>query len=218
MYASVGEPVHGPDVGEKQHEFGLAQAAAAMPGIHVVTTGDIDMYRRVTALLALTLTSLGSAEEFRTGPLIEDFGPVIAVDGKDITVDTERRYRLVFDAAASDGEDALNREFETVARFLNMHALNGVPPANMDIKVVVHGEALMSVLEHGPYRRRFGRDNPSLELVSRLADAGVEFLVCGQSMGFRDVLKEELSDSAQVGLSAMTMLAVYQADGYALIP
>jgi len=176
------------------------------------------MQRMATTLLAFIATATVSAEEFRTGPLIEGYGPVIAVEAKDVPVDTGRRYRLVFDAAAASGEDALNREFETVARFLNMHALNGVPREQMDLAVVVHGGALMSVLNREAYRHRFGRDNPSLDLVERLADAGVEIYVCGQSMGFRNVEKKELSGAVQLGLSAMTLLATHQSDGYALIP
>jgi intracellular sulfur oxidation DsrE/DsrF family protein len=48
--------------------------------------------------------------------------------------------------------------------------------------------------------------------------AGVEFFVCGQSMAFGSVEKNELASPVKVALSAMTMISVLQADGYALLP
>lgn len=173
----------------------------------------------ILLLLAALAGSATAAEAFRTGPLIEGYGPAIPVADKDVPVDTARQYRLVFDAAAgAEDADSLNREFESVARFMNMQAMNGVPAKNLDLAVVVHGAALSAVLSNDAYRQRFGRDNPSLELIQKLAAAGVGIYVCGQSMGFRDITKGELSDVAKVGLSAMTLLTTHQIDGYALIP
>lgn len=175
------------------------------------------MYRRLAA--ALLFISPASAEEFRTGPLIEGYGPAIAVADKDVAVDTVRTYRLVFDAGSgSPGDGRPNPELESAARFLNMQAANGVPAENMELAIVVHGEALMSVLNHDAYQQRFRQPNPSLDLLERLVDAGVDVYVCGQSMGFRNVEKAELSENVAVGLSAMTLLATHQDQGYALIP
>ena len=99
-----------------------------------------------------------------------------------------------------------------------MHALNGVRPERMQLVVVVHGEALKSVLSDAAYSRRYGTANPSLELLEDLHAQGVTVYVCGQSMGFRDVDRSELAAPARVALSAMTALTALQADGYSLIP
>jgi intracellular sulfur oxidation DsrE/DsrF family protein len=99
-----------------------------------------------------------------------------------------------------------------------MHARNGTPVENMELAVVLHGAAVKNVLSHDAYRSRYATDNPNLELVGRLHDAGVRFYVCGQSMTFGGVEKKELASQAKVALSAMTMLTVLQNDGYALLP
>ncbi len=80
-----------------------------------------------------------------------------------------------------------------------------------------YGPVLKSLLSDSAYRTRFGIENPNTELLDKLASAGVRFYVCGQSMAFGGVVKEELSDKAKVALSAMTMLTVLQSDGYALL-
>lgn len=171
------------------------------------------------ALTLALLTTAALAEDFATGPLIEKYGPVIAVANRDLMLDSERDYHVVFDAAAYPGSPAeLNAELETVARFLNMHALNGVSPERMHLAVVVHGDALKSVLADDAYRRRYDSANPSLDLLLELQAAGVAIYVCGQSMGARGVEKSELASPARVALSAMTVLSTLQANGYSLIP
>ena len=128
-------------------------------------------------------------------------------------------YKAVFDVAGYTGDfSSLNAELESVARFLNMHALNGVAMENMTIAVVLHGNALLNALSDDAYRQRHQVDNPNLDLMNRLHDAGVVFFACGQSMGFREVRKDELASPVKIALSAMTMLISLQADGYALLP
>ena len=56
------------------------------------------------------------------------------------------------------------------------------------------------------------------DLIGRLHDAGVDLYVCGQSMTFGGIEKQELAQSAKVARSAMTMLTVLQSKDYALLP
>lgn len=151
------------------------------------------------------------------GPVIEGYGPTYPIDDRDVALDDGFVYKAVFDAADNPDEKSLNTGLVSVARYLNMHARNGVAVKNMNIAVVAHGPALKTVLSDDAYRTRYGIDNPNSELLEKLDDAGVSFFVCGQSMAFGGFDKEELVATAKVALSAMTMLTVLQSDGYALL-
>jgi intracellular sulfur oxidation DsrE/DsrF family protein len=153
------------------------------------------------------------------GPVIEDYGPTFAVADRDVPLRDGFHYKLVFDARAYPGERyAVNVELETVARFLNMHARNGVESDDMDLAVVLHGDALSATLTNAAYRQHFDVDNPNLELLQRLHDAGVRFYACGQTAKFRKYARSDLAPAVQIALSAMTMFATLQADGYSLLP
>ena len=153
-----------------------------------------------------------------TGPVIEAYGPVFDVPAIGIPVETDREYRAVFDVAESpEAKNELNRAIETVARFLNMHARAGVPLENMKLALVLHGGAGKDALADGPYRARYGVDNPNRELIDQLWAAGVEIVLCGQTAASRGLPRGELNPSVRLALSAMTALVTYQADGYALI-
>ncbi len=174
-------------------------------------------------LILCFFLTLGSAvllaEEPSMGPIIEDYGTTYPIDYRDVLLAKDFRYRVVFDAGAYPGEiDSLNPKLVSVARYLNMHGRNGVPLENMDIAVVLHGNALKGALSDAAYESRYQTKNPNRDLLQKLDAAGVKFYACGQSMHFRGFEKKELLSPVKVGLSAMTMLTVLQSDGYALLP
>jgi intracellular sulfur oxidation DsrE/DsrF family protein len=173
---------------------------------------------RAFITVAVLLISLhAGASEPSLGPAVEGYGPTYPVNDRDVALPDEFVYKAVFDAAVDRDEKLLNTGLVSVARYLNMHARNGVPVENMNIAVVVHGPALKTLLTDSAYEARFGVANPNIELLEKLRSAGVDFYVCGQSMAFGGVDKDELVDAAKVALSAMTMLTVLQSDGFALL-
>ena len=170
----------------------------------------------VALIACFSVTAFGA--EPSTGPYINSGGPAFAVPDRDVPLPEGHKYRVVFEATDYPEQPAgPNRELEIVARFLNMHGKNGVPLADMDIAVVMHGGALLSALSNETYNRLYEMDNPNLALLTELAGAGVKFYVCGQSMGFRQLDKKALAEPVKMGLSAMTMLVTLQAEGYALL-
>jgi intracellular sulfur oxidation DsrE/DsrF family protein len=176
-------------------------------------------FRIILALLAGILTAPLQADEPSLGPVIEGYGPTYPVGDRDVLLDDGFIYHAVFDLARyGDDPGKLNPRLVSVARYLNMHARNGVPAENMQLAVVVHGAAIRNILNNAAYRARFQIDNPNLELVNKLHAAGVRFYVCGQSLAFGNIAKSELADPVEVALSAMTMLTVLQSEGYALLP
>ena len=170
-------------------------------------------------ILLLCITVSAVAEEPELGPAIDGYGPAYRIENRDVALEKAATYRAVFDVASySKDTSQISRRLVSVARFLNMHARNGTPIGNMDLAVVLHGAAVKTALTKDAYNRRYNSDNPNLELLNRLHDAGVRFYICGQSMAFGGVKKDELAMPVQVALSAMTMLTVLQNDGYALLP
>ncbi len=178
------------------------------------------MYIRMLLVsIFVFFSSILFAAEPKMGPLVKDYGPTFPMQEGDVPLRENFVYKVVFEATEYPGDTTtVNRELSVVSRFMNMHVRNGVPKENLDVAVVVHGETLKSLLVDEAYAKRYGSDNPSLDLLMKLEEAGVRFYVCGQSLGFRNFAREELASPAKVGLSAMTMLIYLQADGYSFLP
>ncbi|MCW8857572.1 MAG: DsrE family protein [Kangiella sp.] len=173
----------------------------------------------IGCVLALTTAISVAKSDIEMGPIIDGYGPTSAIVDSDIHLPEGFVYKVLFDiSATNDKPDQYNRKIESVARFLNMHARNGVKPENMKLAVVVHGAAVKDILTDEAYAKRHGYKNPNTDLVHQLAENGVEFYVCGQSATFYEVKKTELSPDVKLALSAMTMAVLLQEDDYQLIP
>lgn len=152
------------------------------------------------------------------GPVIGEFGKVYQVASPDIPDTSDQNFMAVFDVGDSPGQGTgPNALLETAARFLNVHAQNGISPERLQVALVVHGKATEDLLTDEVYRERLGHDNPNSALISALLDAGVQIAVCGQSASARQIPREATIPGVQWALSAMTALVQYQNQGYQLI-
>lgn len=173
-------------------------------------------------LLTITALAVSCQMAFAqptTGPVIDDYGAAFVIDNADVPLIEDHEYRVVFEITGYDqSPGGVNRNLDRVARFLNLHAKNGVDPKDMHLAVVMHRAALLNALSDDAYRRRLEVANPNRELAEKLAAAGVRFYVCGQSMGMRGFAKSELAEPFKLATSALTMVHQLQAEGYTYQP
>ncbi|WP_298443428.1 DsrE family protein [uncultured Ferrimonas sp.] len=168
-------------------------------------------------LLAAALPASAGLEMFTDGPVIKGYGkhatitPTLAPP-KDFVA------KVAFDAGSADHQQPLNRQFDTVARFLNMHAASGVERNYIQPALVVHGKAVFDLLKAKPYQQRFDQANPNQPLVNALIAADVPIIVCGQSAAYLDINAEDLLPGVQLALSAMTAHRILAQQGYSTNP
>ena len=166
--------------------------------------------------VAITISAYAKAQY---GPIIDNYGPIYNVSESDVPLPKDHQYKVVFDVYQTASDNATHsRRLESVARFINMHALKGVKMEDMHIAVVFHGKATKDILTDSAYNKHFEADNPNRELVEVLADNGVKFYVCGQTSDYRRYTRKDILPEIKIALSAMTQLQIYQSKGYALLP
>jgi intracellular sulfur oxidation DsrE/DsrF family protein len=170
--------------------------------------------------LCLSIAGVGFAVagEPVTGPVIDGHGPVFAVPADSYNLVPGRTYRIVMDVGAGPDQPAApNRRIESAARFLNMHARNGVQPAAMKLAVVLHGSAARAALEDSAHEAHFGVANPDRALLESLGQAGVDIYLCGQTAGHYGFLPVNLLPQVRLAVSAMTVHVRLQEEGYRAI-
>lgn len=153
-----------------------------------------------------------------SGPIIQAAGQSVEVENPTFRIPDGHVFKAVYviDRADTGG---VNQQLTTIARFLNLHARNGIPKERLHAAAVVHGTGWMSLLSDSAFGARYGgKANPSKRLVEELIANGVPLVLCGQTAAFRGVRREELLPGVQLGLSAMTALNVFQAQGYQINP
>lgn len=143
-------------------------------------------------------------------PLIRGHGGVVAAP--DGAQGPRAGTKIVVDLTAGKTEKGVNAGLSKVARFVNLYAARGVKSGGgVKFAVVIHGDATGCVVG-GEANRGNG------ELMGRLKAAGVEFLVCAQSLAHSGHKPGEVMEPVRVAYSGLTALANLQADGYSYVP
>lgn len=152
------------------------------------------------------------------GPVIESFGPVYAVPEGSYNLDPAQNYKVVMDIGKGpDDPAAVNRGIESAARFLNLHARNGISAENLELAVVLHGSAGRAALTDPAYAEHFGMPNGNKALMEALAEAGVDIYICGQTAVYRGFDPDQLLPQVTLAASAMTVHVRLQQEGYRAI-
>ena len=152
------------------------------------------------------------------GKIIKDFGETFAVNNPEIKTDTSSEFKIIMDVSkSSEDKSVINKYIVTAARFLNMHADEGMKKEQLKVAITIHGSAWQDVLNNNVYKEKYGVDNPNLKLLEQLDSAGVDIIVCGQTAAFRKMDRKDVSPDVKFALSAMTALLQYQNKGYKFI-
>lgn len=171
------------------------------------------------ALLCLSLMSGAGAsaqtlpDAFTYGPVFEEFGPSAHVETA-TPLPADMELKVAFDISETEERGGVNRQFETVARFMNMHARAGVARENIQPAIVVHGGAADYLLQPVPAEDA----SQTTRLVMALIEEGVPIYLCGQSAASHGISADDLLPGVQMSLSAMTAHAQLSRDGYSLNP
>jgi len=88
----------------------------------------------------------------------------------------------------------------------------GMAPELLDIKVIIHGTEIVTVA-----RKNFDKYREAVERMRYYASLGVDFRVCGLAAHDYDYDIDAFYDFVKVVPSAITELAHWQLEGYALI-
>lgn len=171
----------------------------------------------VTLLLVLSMSVQAFAAEFSDGPVIFGYGKHAPVQ-QDIPVEKSTELKVVFDVSQAGKDGTLNRGYDSVARFLNMHVASGVDIKNINLAIVVHGSATNEMRSAKAYKAKYKKENPNVELLSMLMKSGVQVVQCGQSAAYHQMVNEDMIDGVEMALSAMTAHALLASDGFSQNP
>src|SRR6056297_164932 len=165
----------------------------------------------------LMVTSLLAAQEWTT-PVIEGYGKIKQFENVAVQPDSTLEYNLVFDITGEREMDGVNIGIWKIARVINMLGAANVPKDKIHIVAAIHGGATFITLNDEKYQEKYQKANPNNELLKLLNEYGVELFVCAQATASRGYGAEDLNPNTKLALSAMTVLANYQLQGYAFMP
>ena len=168
-------------------------------------------------LLAVPAFSFLNAQT-KVNPVIKSYGTVFQIPGADHKPDPSIKYKIIVELTENASKpDTLNEYIEALATLMNLHAAEGVAKENIHMVVILRKMATYAVFGNELYKEKFKCDNPNLQLVKELCDAGVEFYVCGQTMLKRNIDTKKLAPGTKVASAGLTAITTYQLQGYTMV-
>ena len=185
----------------------------------------MNMLARFALLMPVVAIGLGStqvsaeASQEWVNPVIKEYGKVRPYPHAAAQPDAGKQYKILFSLTKPpESVDKVNPGLEHVARLINLFAFAKVPVGNLHIVAVVHGSATASVLDDAHYLEKHKTANPNIKLISALRRVGVKVFVCGQALAHADLQPEWVNPDVTLALAALTVLPIYESQGYSLIP
>ncbi|OWK37567.1 DsrE family protein [Fimbriiglobus ruber] len=150
-------------------------------------------------------------------PVVPGYGAVVPLP--DAAEPPVKGSKVVFDVTAvAKDADAPLPGLVRAATLLNLAGTVGLKPADLEIVVVLHGDATAAALDDAAYRDLVGRPHPHSDLMKKLKAVGVRFLVCGQSMARKGYDPKRVRPEVSVAAAAASAVVNLQARGFAYIP
>ena len=179
------------------------------------------MIRRLLIAAIVMLPVAAGAQDrsaFHPGPVFKDFAPIADVKS-DVPVPKGTVFKVAFDVSDKAKPGEVTRGIEAAGRFINMNVAAGVPLADIQVAIVVHGGASADLLSAAPYAKRNpGVVNGNATPIAQLLAKGVQIHLCGQSAAAYGITNADLLPGVKMSVSAMNSHALLQQAGYTLNP
>ncbi|SMG39102.1 Intracellular sulfur oxidation protein, DsrE/DsrF family [Marivirga sericea] len=152
-------------------------------------------------------------------PIVKGFGGIYQIDDVVEQLVAGKKVKIVVElVSGNETPEQYSFWVNNIARLMNLHGIEGVSSANLDVKVIVHGPAVFDLLSHGNYFEKYKiPKNPNIVVWEALAEAGADVIVCGQSLVARELGRNEIWKNTLVATSALTTITKNVADGYVLL-
>jgi intracellular sulfur oxidation DsrE/DsrF family protein len=173
--------------------------------------------KKIFVFILCCATGLTLAQQ-RINPVVKNSGGIFDVPDAVEKPDPALTYNIVIELfSAPDNPKEVNQALNNIARMINLHVMGGVPKEKLNIVVAIHGEATYSITDSKTYEKKYAFANPNPEVYKELAQAGVKFFVCGQSLVARKVERATIIPEIKIATSMLTTVTEHQLKGYAYL-
>lgn len=150
-------------------------------------------------------------------PIVPGYGAVVPLPGA--AEAPAKGSKVVFDVTGVAKEPGQPLPGLTrAATLLNLAGSVGLKSSDLEVVIVLHGDATSAALDDAAYKELTGREHPHADLMKKLKEAGVKFLVCGQALARKGYDPKRLRGEVSLAASAVSAVVNLQARGFAYIP
>jgi intracellular sulfur oxidation DsrE/DsrF family protein len=137
-----------------------------------------------------------------------------------VKVDPEGRYKVVYDIHSDEIAAGINKGLYYARGLIEAFGKQGVKPAQLDIHLVLHGDAAKFLLVDEAYQNAVNDPfavNLNSKITQDLLDLGVSVEICHSVMRAKGWTAKDVLPGVTIVHDGYTRLIKLQSDGYAYI-
>jgi intracellular sulfur oxidation DsrE/DsrF family protein len=164
---------------------------------------------------------------FALGCVLGLAGPVMAANAASapterpmLKVDPRAHYKAVYDIHSNETAAGISKGLYYARGLIEAYGKQGVKPAQLDIHLVLHGDAAMFLLIDDTYQRALGDPfavNLNAKITQDLLNLGVRVEICHSVMKAKGWIPDDVLPGVTIVHDGYTRLIKLQNDGYAYI-
>lgn len=171
--------------------------------------------KKIGFLILFGLLSVVAVKAQKVNPVIKDYGSVFTLPIKVENPDPKIDYKIAVELGNKmESDSTVDDELDVVARLYNSLVYGGVPRNHIHIAVVIYHSATWIALDDIAYQKKFGKANPNTKAIEEMADAGIDFFLCGQSVMAAKLDTDHINPNVKVVLSRLTKMSNLEMQGY----
>jgi intracellular sulfur oxidation DsrE/DsrF family protein len=152
-------------------------------------------------------------------PVIAGYGAVQLKPDAAFQPDLSLNYKVLFDIReTSNTAEEINQGLDHVAKLLNLLVPKGIKPSDIDIVAVLHGPAIVAILNDENFQKKFDRNNPNSELIAELCNHGVRIYACEQALAKQGLPSASVHEKVDLALSSLLVMIICQLQNFAYVP
>lgn len=134
---------------------------------------------------------------------------------------------MLIDITSDEKSGRVIKGLDRAALILNEYTQADAGKAQgFEMAIILHGPATVAALSQDAYARhakpylkdKGQTENPNLQLLAELKEAGVEIFVCGQALAHHKFATKDVAPEVTIAVSAATVNIGLQMENYASIP
>lgn len=169
--------------------------------------------KRIVVVVAIALSVLSPL-------LLADVSMPTFDERRVIQVESDGVYRAVYDIHSDTLSAGVSRGLYYARGLIEAFGKQGVSPKQLDIHLILHGEAAKFLLIDSTYQRATNNDfavNTNAGIVQALLDLGVNVEICRSTMNSAGWTADDVLPGVSIVHDGYTRLIKLQNDGYAYI-
>lgn len=168
---------------------------------------------RLSPIIGIALCALGMVASPLAGAAASDSRPIVNVDSR-------AHYKVVYDIHFGEMAAGISKGLYYARGLIEAYRKQGVKPEQLNIHLVLHGDAAQFLLVDNTYQLMTGDPfavNLSAKITQDLLNLGVHVEICHSVMKSKGWTSDDVLPGVTIVHDGYTRLVKLQNDGYAYI-